>query len=322
MKILTIIALSLLILSCSKPESDTAVKDIASVIDTLIQKKVDSTQMAGAVVGVFKGNDKIFLKSYGYADLEFEVRMPVDASFEIGSVTKQFTAAALLQLVEQGKVNLGDDFTKYVKFDTKGKHITVRQLLNHTSGIKGYTEIPEFGDLMVKKLDRDTLLRIVEKKDFDFNPGEALIYNNTAFFIAGLVIEKASGQKYEDYIGKNLFEKAGMTHSYYCSESKITKTRAHGYDGSPKGLKRAIYLDHQWPFAAGSICSTVEDLNKWNQALHHGNIISETMYKEFLSPAKLINGATTHYAKGITVRKTNGKTMLEHGGGIPGFLSE
>jgi CubicO group peptidase (beta-lactamase class C family) len=119
-----------------------------------------------------------------------------------------------------------------------------------------------------------------------------------------------------------LFDKAGMTNSYYCSESKIINNKAHGYDTGEDGLVNAAYLDQTWPYAAGSLCSTAEDLVKWNTALHHGKILSEESYKEFLTPVSLNDGTVSHYAKGITVTDWNGRKMLEHGGGIYGFLSE
>lgn len=310
--------------SCKSTENKTnnALTNLEKSLDSLVQPFIDSTKAAGVAVAAFKGKEKIILKSYGYADLEFKIKLPVDASFEIGSVTKQFTAAAILQLVDSGKINLDEEITKYIKFNTQGHKVTVRQLLSHTSGIKGYTELPLFGQISKQKYSRDTLLRLVEKEKFDFNPGEALIYNNTGFFMLGLIIEKVTGMPYENYIQKNLFDNAGMTHSYYCSESKITLKRAHGYDTGEKGLVRADYLDHTWPFAAGSLCSTVEDLVHWDQALHHGLILNEKMYKEFLTPTILNDGSVTHYAKGITVTEDHGVTMIEHGGGINGFLSE
>jgi CubicO group peptidase (beta-lactamase class C family) len=312
-----------LLISCTKsPESTFSTSSLEQRLDSLVKKDIDSMRAAGIAIGVFKGKEKVLLKSYGYADLEHNVKLPVDASFEIGSVTKQFTGAAVLLLAEQGKLSLDDDFTKYVKFDTKGRKITVRQLLNHTSGIKAYTEMPMFEKLMKEKHKRDTLLRILEKEPFDFEPGDALIYNNSAFFIAGLIIEKVGGTSYEEFVTKNLFEKAGMTHSYYCNEQKIVKSRAHGYDTDKKQLVRAGYLDHTWPFAAGSLCSTVEDLAKWNDAIHHGRILSPESYKEFLATAVLNDGTVSGYAKGITIQEKNGHRMLEHGGGINGFLSE
>ncbi len=326
MKSTTLLLLSaLLIVACSKTEQQQQPASTSSLearVDSLMHTYLDSTKAAGVAVAVVKGNEKLLLKSYGYADLEFKVKLPVDASFEIGSVTKQFTAAAIMQLVEQGKLSLEDDISKYITFNTHGKKVTVRQLLSHTSGIKGYTELPMFESVSVHKYKRDTLLKIVEKEKFDFEPGEALIYNNTGFFMLGLIIEKISGLSYEEYVAKNLFEKAGMTNSYYCSENKVIENRAHGYDTGDKGLQRAGYLDHTWPYAAGSLCSTVEDLVKWDDALHHGKILNDKTYEEFITPVSLIDGTVTHYAKGITVTDKYGHTMIEHGGGINGFLSE
>lgn len=311
------------IISCDKPQtSNTEVSGLERKLDSLINPQVDSSKFAGVAIAVYRDNKPVLLKSYGYADLEHGVKLQADASFEIGSVTKQFTSVATLQLAEAGKLSLDDDFTKYVKFDTKGRRITIRQLMNHTSGIKGYTELPFFESLMVHKYKRDTLLRLVEKESFDFEPGEALIYNNTAFFILGLVIEKVSGVSYEEYVKKNIFDKAGMSNSYYCDERKTVKNRAHGYDMGESGLQRAQYIDHTWPYAAGSLCSTVEDLAKWNYAFHNGEVLSEAMYKEMITPVKLNNGSVTRYADGLTITDFNGKTRIEHGGGIPGFLSE
>jgi CubicO group peptidase (beta-lactamase class C family) len=291
-------------------------------LDSLVQSYLDSAKIAGVAIAVVKDNQPLVLKSYGYADLAFNTPMPVNATFEIGSVTKQFTGAAIMQLVEQGKLSLEDDMTKYITFDTKGRNVTVRQLLSHTSGIKGYTELPFFGKFAMEKHKRDSLLRIIEKEPFDFEPGEALIYNNTAFFILGLIIEKVTGQSYEDYVAKNLFEKTGMSNSYYASERTIVRNKAHGYEMGEKGLVLASYLDHTWPYAAGSLASNVEDLAKWNDALHHGSILSEASYQEFITPVSLNDGTLTKYAKGITVTESHGRTLLEHGGGIYGYLSE
>ena len=184
----------ILSVACSKQESASGDNgELERKVDDLVKPYFEGPKIAGIAIGVFKGNEKILLKSYGFADLEFEVKLPTDASFEIGSVTKQFTAAATLQLAEQGRLSLEDDISKYIKFDTKGKKVTVRHLLSHTSGIRGYTELPFFEDFAIRKFKRDTLLYMVEKEPFDFDPGEALIYNNTGFFMLGLIIEKVSG---------------------------------------------------------------------------------------------------------------------------------
>ncbi|MEP2670175.1 MAG: serine hydrolase domain-containing protein [Cyclobacteriaceae bacterium] len=309
------------ILSCTNTEKQVS-SSLEHQVDSLVQPYLDSAQLAGMAVAVYRGNEKLLLKSYGYADLEWGVELPVNASFEIGSVTKQFTGASILLLVEQGKLSLDDDMTKYLTYNTGGRTVTIRQLLSHSSGIKSYTGLPFFQHFAQQNHNRDTLLRLVEKEGFDFEPGEMLHYNNTAFFILGLIIEKVSGVSYEEFVKTNLFDKAGMTNSYYCSESKIIKNKAHGYDTGEDGLVNAAYLDQTWPYAAGSLCSTVEDLVKWNAALHNGKILSDESYKEFLTPVSLNDGTVSHYAKGITVTDWNGRKMLEHGGGIYGFLSE
>ncbi len=138
----------------------------------------------------------------------------------------------------------------------------------------------------------------------------------------GLIIEKVSGLTYEEYVKKNLFEKAGMKNSYYGSEIRVIRNKAHGYDTGEKGLVHAAYLDHTWPYAAGSLCSTTEDLVKWNDALHHGKILGEKMYTEFITPAVLNDGTKTHYAKGITLSEQGGRRLISHGGGINGYLSQ
>jgi CubicO group peptidase (beta-lactamase class C family) len=314
---------AIIIVSCStNREQSHRYGNLEKRIDSLVQPYIDSAKVAGIDIAVFKNNEPLIHKAYGWADLEFNIKMPVDASFEIGSVTKQFTAAAICQLAETGKLSLDDDITKYLKYDTHGKKVTIRNLLSHTSGIKGYTELPVFEKLSVFTYNRDTLLRLLEKEPFDFNPGDELIYSNSGFFMLGLIIEKVSGLTYEEYVTKNLFEKAGMKNSYYGSEIRVIKNKAHGYNMGEKGLVHAAYLDHTWPYAAGSLCSTTEDLVKWNDALHHGKIIGEKIYKEYITPAVLNDGSKTHYAMGITISGQDGRRLISHGGGIYGYLSQ
>lgn len=295
-----------------------------ATIDSIIGARTGTGKAAGAAVAVVRGRDTLLMKGYGYADLEFDVPMPANALFEIGSVTKQFTAAAILRLVEQGKVSLDDDVTKHLPdYPTNGHRIPVRRLLDHTSGIKGYTEIPEFGRLMVQKLPKDTLVKIFSRYPFDFPPGEEEIYNNSAYFLAGLIIEKASGMSYADFVKQELFDKAGMADSRYCSEREIVERRAHGYDAadSTGRLVRAGYLDHTWPYAAGSLCSTVGDLVAWNRALHGGQVLSPAMYQEMITPGRLNDGTPIRYALGLATVPLAGRRAIWHDGGINGFVS-
>ena len=296
---------------------------IRAVTDSVVASALQGGRAAGVSVAVVRGRDTIVLKGYGYADLEFDVPTPDRAIYEIGSVTKQFTAAAILQLQEQGKLNLDDEITKYLPdYNTQGHRITIRRLMDHSSGIKGYTEMPIFRQLMPQKLSRDTLVKIFAAAPFDFAPGEGQVYNNSAYFLLGLIIEKASGQSYADYVKKNLFERAGMADSRYCNETELVKRRAHGYDFTPTGMRRTAYLDHTWPYAAGSLCSTVGDLVAWNQAVHFGKLLSPASYRELITPGTLNDGYQLRYAKGLSVDSMLGRRVIAHGGGINGFLSD
>ncbi len=321
--VLTYVLLLVIFSSCTFSLFNTNREGNALVekLDSIIKPLLDSQMVAGAAIGVAQNGTFLLRESYGFADLEWNIPMPIDASFEIGSVTKQFTGVAILQLAEQGKLSLEDDFTKYIDFDTDGRKISINQLLHHTSGIKSYTQSRQFMKVAFRELPRDTMLRLMETEPFDFEPGEAQIYNNTAYFILGLVIEKLSNKTYAEYIEENIFDKAGMHNSYYKSVTEIVKKRAKGYQFYEGQLYHASYLHPNWPYSAGSLCSTVEDLLKWNQALHNGKILNAKMYEELLSVGTLNDGTTLRYAKGITLDQYKGYQMIEHGGGIPGFLS-
>jgi len=301
---------------------------LVRAIDSIAQEPIDAGRAAGMSIAVVRGADTILLKGYGYADLELDVPTPAHAVYEIGSVTKQFTAAAVLQLQERGLLSLDDEITTYLPdYPTQGHRITIRRLLDHTSGIKGYTEMPQFWSTMVSRaLPRDSLVALFAPEPFDFAPGDAMIYNNSAYFLLGLIIEKASGQSYEDYIQERLFAPAEMSDSRYCSQSAVVKRRAHGYQMGDHGLERASYLDHTWPYAAGSICSTAWDMVAWNRALHgHGDgggLLSADAYRALITPGTLNDGTPLRYAKGLSVFEVDGRRRISHGGGIFGFVSE
>lgn len=307
---------------------------LVAAIDSIALEPITAGRAAGLSVAVVLGSDTVRLKGYGFADLELDVPTPDRAVYEIGSVTKQFTAAAVFQLQEQGKLSLDDDITKFLpNYPTQGHRIPVRRLLNHTSGIKGYTEIPAFWSTMAARvLPRDSLVALFASQPFDVAPGDAMIYNNSAYFLLGLIIEKASGQPYEKYVEEHLFRPAGMHDSRYCSERAIIKRRATGYEfarpdsSRPPELRRASYLVHVWPYAAGSLCSTARDLVIWTRALHGaghgGQILSAASYQQLITPGTLNNGARLRYANGLAITEADGRRMISHGGGIFGFVSE
>jgi len=296
---------------------------VTARIDAIVEAPIKSGKVAGASVAVVKGNDTIVQKGYGFADLELDVPTPPRATYEIGSITKQFTAASILLLVEQGKLSLEDELSKFLPdYPTQGNRVTIRRLLNHTSGIKGYTELPEFREFSVLKKPKEELVKIFSGKPFDFQPGEEMIYNNSAFFLLGLIIEKVSGKPYGDFVKEYLFDRVGMKDSYYCSEKAIHKNHAHGYDTERNTLVLKAYLDHSWPYAAGSLCSNTSDLVTWNKALHGGKVLKPESYREMTSPGVLSDGTKIRYGMGIGLSSIDGRKAISHGGGINGFLSE
>jgi CubicO group peptidase (beta-lactamase class C family) len=294
------------------------------LVDSIAAEHIEAGHIAGMAVGVTHGEDTVLLKAYGHADLEWDVPMPVDAIFEIGSVTKQFTAVAALMLWEQGELDLDADLSAYLpEYDTQGNAVPLRRLFDHTSGIQGYTEMPTFQRLALQPFPRDTLVHLVERQPFQFAPGEALIYNNSAYFLLGLIIEKVAGQSYEQFLEEHVFPRAGMDDTSYCTNDEIWERRAHGYAYEGEALVRAAYLDHTWPYAAGSLCSTVPDLLAWLEALHAGEVLGAEAYALLVTPEPLNDGTVLRYAKGMdSYRSRLGGRVIGHGGAIAGFLSE
>jgi len=320
--ILFLTSLAIFAASCVTKNADSNPTVLEVYADSLFQTSLDSSQIAGGAILVFQKGEMLLKKSYGFASLELAAPMPEDGQFEIGSVTKQFTAAAILKLVEAGKLSLEDDFTDYLDFDTKGRKVTINNLLNHTSGIASYTEIPEFWELSIMDSPRDTLVRMVEGKEFLFEPNEALIYNNSGYFFLGLIIEKVTGQGYEDYLKQTFFEPLGMNNTSYCSNTKVVINKVYGYDYTPEGLQQKGYLNHNWPYAAGSLCSTTKDLFTWMSAMHTGKLLPEPLYLSLITPDQLNDGSQLRYAKGLLNFSNFGNHEIAHGGGINGFLSD
>jgi CubicO group peptidase (beta-lactamase class C family) len=295
-------------------------------LDSIAASGVKENRAVGIVAAVVRGNDTLLYQGYGKANVEWDVPMPRDALFEIGSVTKQFTAVALLQLRDEGKLSLDDEITKWLPdFDTRGNRVTLRRLLDHTSGIVGLTEMPEFGNLATnERFPRDSAYALIRRTPFQFRTGEAQIYNNSAFFLLGLVVEKASGMSYEDYVEKKIFEPLGMTRSMYCNSAENVPRRAQGYlVPGDRVVRRARTNVHTWPFAAGSLCSTAGDMVTWVRALHGGKVLSPASYAELITPSKLNDGTPLRYSMGLQVGPDpSGHHYIGHGGAIAGFTAE
>jgi CubicO group peptidase (beta-lactamase class C family) len=247
-----------------------------------------------------------------------------DRIFRIGSITKQFTSTAILQLVEQGKIDLQTDITKYLtNFSTSGKTVTVEHLLNHTSGIKSYTSLQH---IMAKErkgmyMGVDEMLSEIQKQPADFSPGDQFLYNNSGYFLLGAIIEKVSGMTYGEYVTKNLFKPAGMKSSYV-DDPKLPNGISTGYQRvNSTEYTIADYVHTSIPYSAGAIFSTVEDLWKWNQAVFSNKLVKKESLEKSFSPTTLNDGSLIGYGYGWSLAKLGNSKVIGHGGGINGFLS-
>jgi CubicO group peptidase (beta-lactamase class C family) len=300
-------------------------RTLAQKLDSIAGSGVARQLVVGSVIAVVKGNDTVLFKAYGKADVEWNVPMPVDAMFEIGSIAKQFTAVAILQLRDAGKLSLDDEITKWLPdFETHGNKVTLRNLLYHTSGIHDFTETKEFPALVGNRVfPRDSAYVLIKKYPFDFPTGTGQQYSNSGFWLLGLVVEKASGMSYEDYVEKKIFEPLGMRRSSYCNSYENVERRAHGYRTRNGQIMRAPTTMHTWGFAAGALCSTAADMITWLTALHGGKVLSPASYTELTTPGKLNEWATLRYGMGLGVYKDfNGLQLFEHGGINAGFWTQ
>lgn len=297
---------------------------LIAALDSATEAYAADSMVAGVSVAVVQAGDTLLLEGYGQTNLEFDVPTPRDAIYEVGSVTKQFTAAAILQLAARDSLDLDAEITEYLPdYDTRGHAVTVRQLLHHTSGLRDYIGMSTFDPPGWSGSPRDTVLSLVEAEPFRFAPGTMMSYSNTGYFLLGLIIEDTSGQAYAEYLKEHLLGPAGMADSHYCHERAIVEHGAQGYSWSEKGpLQRIASWNHKWTYAAGSLCSTVGDLVAWNQALHGGRVLLDSMYREMITPGRLADGTELRYGMGLDVFDSAGWMAIAHGGSLPGFFSQ
>jgi len=294
---------------------------LAKQVDEMMQKAFPANE-PGAAILVQKAGAIILRKGYGMADLELGVPMAPDMVFRLGSITKQFTAVAILMLAEQGKLSLQDEITRFLPdYPAQGKKVTVEHLLTHTSGIQSYTDLPEWLPLLRKDMTVGEIIDLFKNKAFLFEPGEKWVYNNSGYILLGAIIEKVSGQSYESFIQKNIFEPLGLTHSFYDSTERVIPRRIPGYSHDKSGYVNAPYLSMTQPYAAGSLLSTVDDLSVWNAALLANKLLKPETIQKAWAPYKLKNGDSSGYGYGWQVSTYEEHFFVEHGGGIPGFAS-
>ena len=292
------------------------------IFDNIIIQQYKPTD-PGCVVLIAEKGKVIYQKAFGMANLELNVPMDTNMIFGIGSITKQFTAIAILQLAEQGKLSLEDDITKYIKdYPTHGYHISIINLLTHTSGIKSFGNIDGW-DSNKERIDFsvDKLIDEFKNQAMEFAPGTNWSYGNSGYTLAGKIIEVVSGMSYPQYLEESLFKPAGMKNTYYGNNQKIIKKRAYSYQEVNGEKINAEYVSISQRFSSGSIISTAGDLFNWNEALKKNIVISSKSLELARTDFKLNDGSRTGYGLGWNISDVNGVLAYEHAGSINGYRS-
>lgn len=291
-------------------------------IDKLAQDLVDKTPAASVSVAVTWHGQPIVAKGYGLADVEAKTPATADTVYRIGSITKQFAAAAILQLAKDHKLSIDDDVTRYLSsYPTRGQHITLRNMLQHTSGIHDFEHGEWFTTHMGDRLPAVELVASFAAEPLDFPPGTKWAYSNSAYFLLGQIIEQASKQSFADYVRDHELEAAGVTGVRYCPDDQTYPNAAKGYSLEGANRTPARPVNMAYAFSAGAMCATASGLVAWSQALSHGKVVSDDDWRAMITPGTLANGRKTRYGFGLFVGELGGHRMIFHSGGISGFVA-
>lgn len=309
--ILIIIWLSLSVPNLA--QSKVSNPDIASKIDEYMTAFVGARGFGGSVLVAREGK-MIVSNGYGMANIELSVPNTPQTVFRIGSLTKQFTSAAIMLLRERGKLNLQDSVCRYsAECPAMWREVTIHHLLTHTSGIPNVTALADWESKKTLPSSPQQTIARVRNLPLEFKPGERFNYSNSNYLILGLVIEKASGQTYEAFLKENIFAPLQMTNTGYEHPERIVPNRAAGYSRNGETIVNAAYVDMSLPYSAGALYSTVEDLLRWDQALYSEKFLSSKSLAAMFTPFK--NG----YAYGWGISTLFNRRYIAHTGGIEGF---
>ena len=303
--ILTLIAVLFCGVSC-------LAQDIATKADEYFNAQTKLGAFSGSVL-IAQGSKVLLSKGYGMANLELDVLNSPQTKYRLGSVTKQFTAMAIMQLQERGLLDVNDPIIKYIPDYPNGEKITIHHLLTHTSGIPNLTDFPDFLETVTLPSPAEKTIERFKNKPLNFEPGTEFSYSNSGYVLLGYLIEKISGKSYEDFLKENIFQPLNMANTGYDRTSTILKNRAAGYTISTDGLANADYIDMSLPLGGGCLYSTVEDLYLWDRALYTDKLVSKPILEKIFTPFK------EDYAYGWFVSELFKHKRIDHSGGIQGF---
>ena len=296
---------------------------VARRIDADVQQVMQRFQVPGAAIAVTVDGNPIYTSAYGLRDRERALPVRTDTPFEIGSITKQFTAAAIVQLQEAGKLQLDDPLSRYLPHAPHASELTLRQLLTHTSGLRDYFDGPEaeVDDLATRPIDFDHLIARIADKPLDFPPGTRWSYSNTGYALLGKVIETVSGERYRDYLQRHMLAPLGMVHTFTLADSDRLAGMAVGYRHEQGVLRRSPYFHPDWSGAAGFLVSTLDDLARWDAGLRGGKVVSAAGYAQMKTAFATADGKPVGYGLGLFVDEVYGQARIGHTGGSQGYTT-
>jgi CubicO group peptidase (beta-lactamase class C family) len=291
-------------------------RDAVARMDAYLAAAHKLQRFSGSVL-VARGGRIVLSRGYGMANYELDAANTPETKFRLGSVTKQFTAMAILQLEERGKLKVTDTIrTILPDYPPTGDKVTIHHLLTHTSGVPNLTELPDYPRTMTLPSTVEQTIGRFKDLPLDFTPGEKFSYSNSNYVLLGAIIEKVTGRSYEDYLRENIFSVIGMKDSGYDHHETVLKNRASGYEFPGDKMANAPYVDMSIPFAAGGVYSTVNDLYKWDRALYTDKLVSKAALARMFTPFK------GGYAYGWMTGEFAGHRNIRHGGGINGFITD
>jgi CubicO group peptidase (beta-lactamase class C family) len=322
----------LLLMNCTTVHSPNTQTSFSENLERIVTASVEHAEkkkepISGLSLAVYSKGKPVFVKGFGFADLEKRIPISTKTVFRVGSITKEFTAAAIMLLVEEKKLKLSESVRKILpEYPGIPSEVTIEHLLSHTSGIFNYTDLPNWAELENKSMPRAELISHFLSQPADFKPGESWNYSNSGYYLLGLVIESVSGVSYRDFVDQRLVKKSGMQSTGYCKEDIDQPLQAKGYEGLVDGKWReAKPINMEHPFAAGGMCSTAEDLALWATALMRGEIVSRESLQWMETPVHRKNQPPSDKMQvgraGMMIYDEMGHRYVGGGGSIEGFIS-
>src|SRR5271170_4169171 len=320
-----IVACALAVGTCSAPRASRAQDKASAAVDEVF---ADFTKAGspGCAVAVFRNGRIIYARGYGLANIEEDVPIMPQSVFDIGSTSKQFTAASILLLEKQNKLSINDDVRKYLpELPDYGKKITILQLLNHTSGLRDYLTLMELAGIHIDSVttDEDALALITRQKALNFAPGSEWLYSNSGFFLMSVIVKRVSGKTLREFAAENIFTPLGMTHTQYRdNHTSLVPDRALAYDPNEKKDGYTLDVSYFEQTGDGAVHTSVEDLLRWDENFYTGQVGGKIFLAELQEHGKLNDGKVLDYAKGLVVEDYRGLHTVSHGGSWGGYRAQ